>query len=281
MEFQQLFEQLQSYLIYLKEEERSNLTIQQYKKAIKDCLSFLEKRELDKENILQYKETLKQKYQPTSVNAKLAALNGFFDYIGRQDLHTKFLKIQNKAYSPENKELSKAEYVRLIKAAEKKNDKRLAMVLQTICCTGIQVSELKFITVEAVERGEALVRLKGKTRTILIPGKLRKVLRDYLRKRKITSGSVFVTKSGKPLDRCNIWRMMKNLCKEANVSESKVFPHNLRHLFARAFYAIDKDIAKLADVLGHSNINTTRIYIMTTGKEHLRKMNALGLVCEL
>ena len=275
---QLFYEQLKSYLIWLEQRERSESTRSQYKKAFLDYLNYMEEEGPDREGILKYKQLLETKYQPISVNAKLAALNGFFTYIGRNDLRVRLLKIQNKAYSSVDKELTKAEYLRLVKAAEAKKDKRFSLLLQTICSTGIRVSELQFITAEAVVRGEAIVSLKGKTRTILIPGKLRKALRSYINRNKITSGAVFVTKSGKPLDRSNIWRMMKSLCKDANVNEDKVFPHNLRHLFARAFYAIDKDIAKLADVLGHSNINTTRIYIMTTGKEHLRRMNALGLV---
>lgn len=273
-----LYEQLTSYLIWLEQMERSESTRSQYKKAVLDYLNYMEGEEPDKEGVLKYKQLLEKKYQPISVNAKIAALNGYFTYIGRNDLRVKLLKIQNKAYSSADKELTKAEYIRLVRAAESKKDKRFSLLLQTICSTGIRVSELQFITAEAVASGEAIVSLKGKTRTILIPGKLRKALRDYLHQNKITSGAVFVTKSGRPLDRSNIWRMMKSLCKDANVNKDKVFPHNLRHLFARAFYAIDKDIAKLADILGHSNINTTRIYFMTTGKEHLRRMNALGLV---
>lgn len=273
-----LEEQLASYLTYLEQEERSSVTRNQYRRDIACFLDFLGEDEVEKEALLQYKERLEGKYQPASVNAKLVALNGFFTFIGRRDLHVKLLKIQNKAYCPADKLLTKAEYMRLVQAAEKRKNKRLSLLLQTICSTGIRVSELRFITAEAVAKGEAVVKMKGKTRTILIPGKLRKELKGYLRREGIVSGAVFVTKTGRPLDRSNIWKMMKNLCEDAGVNADKVFPHNLRHLFARTFYALDKDIAKLADILGHSNINTTRIYIITTGQEHLRRMNALGLV---
>ena len=212
------------------------------------------------------------------MNAKLSALNSFFAFIGRRDLKLKLLKIQKSAYCPADKELSKAEYVRLVRAAEGRKNYRLALLLQTICCTGVRVSEVRYITAEAVNRGEAVIRLKGKTRRILLPKKLQRCLKTYLRREKITAGPVFVTRTGRPLDRSNIWKMMKALCQEAGVDEKKVFPHNLRHLFARCFYSIDKDIAKLADILGHSSINTTRIYIISSGTEHRRQLDALGLV---
>lgn len=273
-----LEEQLTSYIVYLEQEERSCATRNQYRRDISYFLAFWGEEELAKETLLNYKERLEEKYQPASVNAKLVALNGFFTFIGRRDLHLKLLKIQNKAYCSADKLLTKAEYMRLVQAAEKRQNKRLSLLLQTICSTGIRVSELQFITAEAVAKGEAVVKMKGKTRTILIPGKLRKALKGYLRREGIVAGAVFVTKTGRPLDRSNIWKMMKSLCEDAGVNADKVFPHNLRHLFARTFYALDKDIAKLADILGHSNINTTRIYIITTGQEHLRRMNALGLV---
>lgn len=234
--------------------------------------------ELTKEATLSYKEKLEQDYQPVSVNVKLSALNSFFEFVGRSDLRLKLLKIQQKAYCSAEKELSKAEYLRLVKTAEQEDNQKLALLLQTICGTGIRVSEVKYITAEAVNRGEASIRLKGKNRTILIPKKLQKRLKDYIRREKIKDGPVFITRTGKPLDRSNIWRMMKALCQEAGVDEKKVFPHNLRHLFARCFYSIDKDIAKLADILGHSSINTTRIYIITSGAEHRRQLDALELV---
>lgn len=270
--------QVENYLHYLKEEERSASTRSQYRRDILCFLSFLGTELLAKETAVAYKQKLEQEYQPVSVNVKLSALNSFFAFIGRGDLRLKLLKIQRKAYCPAEKELSKGEYLRLVKTAEHEKNPKLALLLQTICGTGIRVSELKYITAEAVCRGEASIRLKGKNRTILIPQKLQKSLKAYLRRERITTGPVFITRMGRPLDRSNIWRMMKALCRETGVDEKKVFPHNLRHLFARCFYAIDKDIAKLADILGHSSINTTRIYIITSGTEHRRRLDALGLV---
>lgn len=270
--------QVEKYLNYLKQEERSESTRKQYQREILWFLSDLEEKELTKESAVAYKQKLEKKYQPVSVNAKLAALNSFFRFIGKSDLCLKLLKIQRKAYCPAEKELSRAEYLRLIKTAENKKNKKLSLLLQTICGTGIRVSEVKYITSEAVQRGEAIIQLKGKTRTILLPRKLQSSLKKYLRQQQIVSGPVFITKTGHPLDRSNIWKMTKGLCKDAGVDEKKVFPHNLRHLFARCFYSIDKDIAKLADILGHSSINTTRIYIITSGREHRRCLDTMGLV---
>ena len=186
--------------------------------------------------------------------------------------------MQKKLYCPEERELSREEYIRLVKAAKEKSSERLALLLESICATGIRVSELPYITVEAVARGEAVVHCKGKTRTVFLPAALQKKLRRYMQSQKIQSGPVFITRTGKPMNRSNIWREMKALCERANVAPSKVFPHSLRHLFARTFYSIDHDVAKLADLLGHSNINTTRIYIITTGAEHRRKMETMRLV---
>lgn len=270
--------QLEKYIDYLQNEERSIATVCQYERDVLRFFSFLNLKELTRDAVLQYKQELMKDYQPVSVNVKLSALNSFFSFIGRDDLKLKLLKIQRSVYCSEEKELSKSEYFRLIQAAEKKKKKRLALLLQTICGTGIRVSELKYITAAAVNCGEAVIQLKGKTRTILIPKKLQKKLKNYLRRERIVEGPVFITRTGRPLDRSNIWKMMKNLCRDAGVDAKKVFPHNLRHLFARCFYSIDKDIARLADILGHSSINTTRIYIITSGTEHRRHLDALRLV---
>lgn len=270
--------QIENYLNYLNEEERSESTRRQYRRDILCFLSSLGRSPLNKEAAVAYKQKLEQDYQPGSVNVKLSALNSFFAFLGRSDLRLKLLKIQRKAYCPVEKELSKEEYRRLIKTAEREKNQKLALLLQTICGTGIRVSELKYITAEAVIWGEASIRLKGKNRTILIPKKLQKSLKKYLQQEGISTGPVFITRTGQPLDRSNIWKMMKALCREAGVDEKKVFPHNLRHLFARCFYSVDKDIAKLADILGHSSINTTRIYIITSGAEHRRQLDALELV---
>lgn len=271
-------ERVKQYIKYLEQEEKSEATRRQYKRDILHFLSFAKGQELTRELALRYKEELQSKHRADSVNVKLAALNGFFSYLGREDLRVKRLRIQKRPFLPREKELSKAEYLRLLEAARQKKNEKLRLLLETICGTGIRVSELKYITVEAVEQGEAAIRLKGKIRVVLISGKLRKALKEYLRRGKISSGPVFVTKNGNPLDRSNIWKMMKALCKDAGVARQKVFPHNLRHLFARCFYKIDKDIARLADILGHSSINTTRIYVMSSDHEPRKRMDALGLV---
>lgn len=270
--------QIDNYLNYLRDEEHSPATIKQYHHDILCFFEFLGGKEPVREAAVHYKQKLEQIYQPVSVNVKLSALNSFFTFIGRRDLKLRLLKIQKSAYCSAEKELSKAEYLRLVRAAKAEKNEKLALLLQTISSTGIRVSEAKYITVEAVSRGEAVIYLKGKTRTILLPKKLQKSLKGYIRREKIDEGPVFVTRTGKPLDRSNIWKMMKALCREAGVNDKKVFPHNLRHLFARCFYSVDKDIAKLADILGHSSINTTRIYIITSGIEHRRRLDTLGLV---
>ena len=208
----------------------------------------------------------------------LAAINVFFRFCGWYDLCVKQYKIQKSAFCPEEKELTKAEYMRLVQVANRNSNVRLNLIIQTICGTGIRVSELQYITVEAVHKSEAFVNCKGKNRRIFIVAELRKKLLQYIKRQNIKSGAVFVTKNGKPVSRHNIWRDMKALCKDAGVSPSKVFPHNLRHLFARTFYGIEKDIAKLADILGHTSINTTRIYIITTATEHKRKMENMRLI---
>ncbi len=278
MENSELHIQMDAYLAKLSLEERSTGTIQQYRRDITQFLTHLAGRPLTKAEVIGFKEALEQRYRATSVNAKLAAVNGFLNHLGRGDLRVKALRIQRKAYCPQGKELSKSEYLRLVQAAQHQENERLSLLLQTLCGTGIRVSELQFITAEAVQRGEAVVQLKGKTQMILIPDRLRRKLRQFARQERITAGPIFATRSGAPLDRSNIWKMMKALCRSAGVDESKVFPHNLRHLFARAFYSTDRDIAKLADILGHSSINTTRIYIISTGWEHRQKMDTLGLV---
>ena len=241
-------------------------------------MDYAKEQSLDKTLLLNYKAMLEQNYAVRSANSMLAALNAFFRFQGWHDLCVKQFKVQKEAYCSEERELTKAEYTALVRTAELKKNERLSLVVQTICGTGIRVSELQSITVEAVRRGEAIVSCKGKTRKIFIVKALQKKLLRYAIEQGIATGTLFVTKSGKPLDRSNIWRQMKDLCEQAGVSPQKVFPHNLRHLFARTFYGIEKDIAKLADILGHSNINTTRIYIITTGAEHQRRMENMRLI---
>ena len=217
-------------------------------------------------------------HAPATVNSILAAVNGFFRFMGWKDIAVKLLKIQKALFCDERRELTRAEYARLVSAAQKVGNERLSLVMQTICATGIRVSELRFITVEAVTTGRAELCNKGKRRTVFLPGRLRRLLRKYLQKQKKTAGAVFTTRTGRPLDRSNIWRDMKALCESADVEPSKVFPHNLRHLFARTYYSLEKDLSRLADILGHSSVNTTRIYTVESGSVHLRQMERMGLV---
>lgn len=259
-------------------EEKSMATVEKYIHDINCFFEFVKNRKIDKAIIIDYKSSLINRYAVSSANSMLAALNSFFKFLGRDDFVIKQFKVQKKIFCSEEKELTKGEYFRLIKAAKNMKNERLSMIIQTICATGIRVSELQFITVEGVKKGSVAVRCKGKSRRVFIVKELQKKLLFYIKSKGIKGGCVFVTKGGKPINRCNIWREMKNLCKEANVSPEKVFPHNLRHLFARTFYRIEKDIAKLADILGHSNINTTRIYIISTGEEHRARMENMRLL---
>lgn len=259
-------------------EERSAATIQKYIRDVKAFMAYAQNSAITKETVIAYKKYLQENYAVRSVNSMLASINSFFSFFGWNDLKVKSLKLQQQVYCPAEKELTKAEYTRLCKAAQRRHNERLNLILQTICGTGIRVSELQFITVEAAKCGEAVVRCKGKTRAVFIVRELRQKLLRYAAGQNIQSGMIFMTSTGKPISRTNIWREMKALCVEANVNPQKVFPHNLRHLFARVFYGIEKDIAKLADILGHSSINTTRIYIISTGIEHRRRMENMHLI---
>ena len=263
---------------YLRSDEKSDNTIEKYLRDVRTFRMFAEAREISKTVLMEFKASLVENYEVTSANSMIAAVNAFLRFMGWLDCCIKQFKVQKKAFCSEEKELTKAEYIRLVNTAKAEDNERLDLILQTICGTGIRVSELQFITVEAVRKGEAVVSCKNKTRTVFIVRELQKKLLNYIKTKGIASGCIFITKSGKPMNRCNIWREMKALCAQAGVSPDKVFPHNLRHLFARTFYGIEKDIAKLADILGHSSINTTRIYIITTGAEHKRKMENMRLI---
>ena len=219
-----------------------------------------------------------QQYAPASVNSVLSSLNGYFNYIERYDLKVKNLKVQRQIFCQSEKELTKTEYERLLKAAKSKKNERLYLIMQTICATGIRVSELKYVDVNSVMTGQAQVRLKGKIRMIILPKELCQLLKKYIKEKHITSGSVFVTRKGQPVDRHSLWKSMKQLCETAGVSKEKVFPHNLRHLFARTYYSLQKDIVRLADILGHSSVNTTRIYTIENGSTHRRQLQRMGLV---
>lgn len=269
---------IEAYKEALLEAEKSTATIEKYLYYVRQFVTRYAGCRIGKTLVLEYKSGLGETYAPASANAALAGINGFLRFLNREDCCVKPFKIQKKIYCPEEKELTREEYFRLIKAAREKNSERLALLLESICATGIRVSELKYITVEAVKQGKAVVTCKGKTRTIFLPNGLQRKLRRYIHMQRIQNGSVFITRTGKPMNRSNIWREMKGLCRRAGVSHSKVFPHSLRHLFARTFYSLDHDVAKLADILGHSNINTTRIYIVTTGIEHRRQLERLRLV---
>ena len=266
------------YKNYLIEEEKSSVTIEKYIRDINTFAEWSDGREITKTLVLEYKRMLTQQYVPASVNSVLSSLNGYFNYIERYDLKVKNLKVQRQIFCQSEKELTKAEYERLLKAAKNKKNERLYLIMQTICSTGIRVSELKYVDVNSVMTGQAQVRLKGKIRMIILPKKLCQLLKKYIKERHITSGSVFVTRKGQPVDRHSIWKSMKQLCETAGVLKDKVFPHNLRHLFARTYYSLQKDIVRLADILGHSNVNTTRIYTIENGSTHRRQMQRMGLV---
>ena len=268
---------LPHFVRYLQNGEKSPITVQKYCRDTQRFLRFLNGQKLTKENTVAYKTyLLQQGYCVSSVNSMLASVNAYLLFLEKPQFRVKFVRTQRKVYTPAERELTREEYLRLLQASARYP--KLNLVLQTICGTGIRVSELSYFTVEAVHTGEVCVRCKNKSRVILIPGALRKRLLKFAKGSGIDRGSIFITRSGKALDRSNIWSQMKRLCVDAKVDPRKVFPHNLRKLFARCFYAVSKDIAKLADVLGHGSIETTRIYIMTTGQEHRRQLEQLHLI---
>ena len=271
--------QLAAFRRWLLEEEREPATIEKYLREVRAFAAWLEGAPVTKEGATAWKARLTASgFQPGTVNGKLSALNKFFAFLGWPDCRVKYLKIQRRVFRSSERELSREEYTRLLETARVLGRERLALLIETICATGIRVSELKYITVESMRNGRTEISLKGKIRTILIPGKLCRKLLKYARKRKIASGEIFLTRSGKSLSRRQIWAEMKALCARAGVERSKVFPHNLRHLFARLFYRACRDVVKLADVLGHSSIETTRIYLISTGAEHAQQLERLGLV---
>lgn len=271
-------ELLKTFKDSLFNEEKSYATIQKYIRDVKALSDWLSNEPITKALLVQYKKHLSEKYAPSSVNAAIASLNHFFDFCGNCELKLKTLKLQRQIFMRSEIELTKAEYQRLLNAAMTRKNERLYLVMQTICASGIRISELKYVTVEAITKGFAEIDSKGKRRTVFLNDKLCKILKRFAKDKKIKSGAVFVTKNGNPLDRSNIWSDMKKLCGDANVSSKKVFPHNLRHLFARTYYSIQKDIVRLADILGHSSINTTRIYTMESGEIHRKQIQKLGLL---
>ena len=271
--------QMEKFEAYLRHDEREPATIEAYLRSLRKFAELADGRTITKELAAEWKAELAGSgYRPVSVNAMLAAVNKFFACMGREDCKVKYLKLQRQMFRKSERELTKAEYLRLVQAAREKGNLRLELLLETICATGIRVGEVKYITVEAVQTGAAEIALKGKIRTILLPNRLCRKLQKYAKKQKIASGEIFITQSGMGMDRKQIWAKMKRLCAAAGVERSKVFPHNLRSLFARSFYGSCHDVVRLADVLGHRNIETTRIYLMSTGKEYIRQLDKLGLV---
>ena len=272
-------ELLLAFSEYLQSNERAPGTIEKYLRDVSAFRIWLGNRSVRRELTAEWKERLlENNHAPVTVNSMLAAVNSFFRFAGWEDCQVKFLKLQRRLFRDAGRELSRAEYERLVETAANRSRPRLALLMEALCGTGVRVSEVRYLTVEAVQAGRADISLKGKIRTILIPNKLCRKLLKYARKQKITSGEIFLTRSGKGMSRRQIWAEMKSLCERAGVEPSKVFPHNLRHVFAAAFYKSCKDIVRLADVLGHSSVETTRIYLLTTGVEHAQMLERLGLV---
>lgn len=271
-------QKIKEFKTYLMEEEKAAATVEKYLRDINAFFGRNGNQEPTKQEVLAYKQELMEQYAPASVNSILSSLNAFFSFCRWHHLKVKVLKIPKKIFESQEKELTKEEYHRLLQAAKERRNLKLYYLMQTICSSGIRVSELRFITVEAIRKEQATIQCKGRMRVVMLPRELCKILRVYIKEEKIMEGSVFVTRSGKPLDRSAIWKMMKELCEAAAVPREKVFPHNLRHLFARTYYSVQKDIVRLADILGHSNINTTRIYTIETGEVHRQQLQRLGLL---
>ena len=271
--------QIQEFETYLRMDERSASTIAKYTNAITDFYQFLpEDKSVTKEQLLAWKAYISGKYSASAVNVMISAANGFFEFVSWNELKIRQIRTQRQIFRDKERELTRTEYMRLLTEAQRQGNFRLFYLMQTLASTGIRISELKYITAETLKSGVATVDCKGKRRTVLIPKKLRKSLQSYCESANITGGPVFVTRDGNPVNRSNIWRELRKLSSAARVPPHKVFPHNFRHLFAVTFYRQQKDIAKLADLLGHASIDTTRIYIMESGAEHERQIERLGLV---
>ena len=271
-------ETLAAFARQLGEEERSPATLEKYLREVRQFAAFPGGREVTRELAAAWREELSARQSPATVNGKLTALDRLLAFLGWEDCRVKHLRVQRQLFRDSARELSREEYARLVETARRLGRGRLSLLMETICATGIRVSEVRYITAEAVREGRTEIALKGKIRTILLPGKLCRKLEKYARQKKITSGELFLTRSGRPMSRKQIWAEMKGVCRAAGVAPSKVFPHNLRHLFARCFYRVSRDVAKLADVLGHSSIETTRIYLISTGAEHARTLDQLRLI---
>ena len=267
---------LKLYSDALAKNERSSATIEKYTRNGKRFFDWIGERELSKELVIQWKATLTG--APSSINGEISAVNSLLVYLGHADWKVRQVKTQRRTYRAKEKNLTKTEFERLVRTAEAQGNYRLARAIETIAATGIRVSELRFITAESLAEREVTIQNKGKLRTILLTAELVKKLKVYCRQAGIRRGEVFVTRSGRSLARTQIWAEMKKLCEAAGVEPGKVFPHNFRHLFAVVHYRLHKDIAKLADLLGHSSVNTTRIYLIDTGEEHRRQLEAMHMV---
>ena len=273
-------DQIAAFEEYLRTEEREQTTIEKYLRNIRVFAAWLGEAPVTKTVVIAWKEhLLSEQYAPATVNAVIASLNAFFKFAGWEECRVKALRLQRRIFRDPDRELTRDDYGRLIRAAYENGKTRLGLLMETICATGIRVSEVQYITVEAAQSGKAEISLKGKIRTIMLPGKLCRKLLKYAKKQKTVSGEIFLTRNGKGLSRRQIWAEMKAVCKAAGVAPSKVFPHNLRHLFAKVYYRVYRDIVKLADILGHSNIGTTRIYLISTGAEHAEQLDRLNLIC--
>ncbi len=262
----------------LQDEEKSKATIEKYGSALRKLMAWMDGREVSHTLLKEYRDFLKTDHAVSSVNGIISAINSYLETVEMPECKLKLMKVQRKVFRSEEKEMTKEEYFQLVKTAEQQGRTRLPLIMETICSTGIRVSEVQYITVEAATQGYAEVTLKGKTRSILIPGKLSKKLLKYAKKQKIVSGAIFLTRNGTPISRKQIWAEMKSLCEAAGINAAKVYPHNLRHLFARCFYRQTHDVVKLADMLGHSSVETTRIYLISTGVEHAKILDQLKLV---
>ena len=271
---------ISAFITQQRQDEKSKATLEKYNRDILAFYSFLpEDKRVDKEKVIDYKTHLiEADYAVASINSMLVAVNSILAYMGAYECRVRLIKQQRQSFCDKKKELTREEYFNLVETAQKRGNMQLALILQTICATGIRVSELRFITAEAVYLGHAKIINKGKHRMVFLPQKLCQILKKYLKKQKRTAGAVFTTRTGRPLDRSNIWREMKSLCQSAGVEPGKVFPHNLRHLFARTYYTLEHDLSRLADILGHSSINTTRIYTMESGLVHSRQISRMGLI---
>lgn len=272
-------DRLAAFARHLACEERSPATIDKYSRDLRAFARWLGPAPLHKPHLAAWRQTLaRQGYASVSVNAMLAAVHSYCRFLGRSDCRVRYLRVQRQLFRPPGRELSQRDYLALVRTARRQRQQRLALILETIAACGLRISELPHITAQAVQDGRAEIHLKGKVRVILLPRRLRDKLQRYARTQKIAGGALFRTTGDRPISRQQVWREMKALARAAHIDPGKVFPHNLRHLFATVFYAHSHDIVRLADILGHSSVETTRRYLTTSGSEHIRQLDSLHLV---